>query len=541
MCKEFGKKSFKLLLAGLCFSFVCAGQGFSAKPKSEMIKEEEGFYYGYGTGSTTEAACAVAKKDLIETSLTSVLREKNPAAPRVLVSEDSVNERLAGINPIFPKKKNKNEVVYKISIKEWEKDSKAFEDKLRKSLTPLYEKITVKGSSASKLDTAAEILGVLADKGEADLLTLQAGGTELFSRKVEAVCQSILNNLVISVETPNGIVTSETVFKAHVQDKAGKAVENLTLKAVWEIPALAIAYSFEEIPEVVSIVNTDSEGNAEISFPVAEEFNGKIVCLTVSTALSNSKTATSEMKKIDASGAAEAHYVYFQDMADAFKSVDVAAGEYKTGAVAQDRRATSKEAARTVTLGSYAIDLAPVTNAQYAAYLYATNAETYPEYFDNSDYNQDNQPVIGVSAKDAEAYAAWLSAQTGNKYRLPTDDEWEVAARAGTENIYPWGDESADKVKAANCRKNGQFDYTSPVGSFMNGANSWGLVDMAGNVWEWTSTTRNCDEGQRTVKGGSWMDGPADLRISNFKNIDSEMGTEEVGFRLVKEISNEKE
>lgn len=538
MSKILGKKTVRFLLASACFALFCATQA-SSKPKSELIKEEDGFYYGYGTGTTSEEAFAVAKKDLVETALTTTLRIKDPKAARVTVSDESAAERLAGIKPIYPSKKNELKVVCKVSVKDWEKDAKAYDDKVRKALMPAYEKITVKGDSGAKLEAAASILSELAVKGESDLLTLQAGGTELFSKKVEAVAQSILNNLVIEITTKNCIANPETIFGVSVKDKTGSAVKDLSLKAKWEIAPLAITYTFEEIEEVVSILKTDNEGKAEVSFPIAEEYVGKTVCLTVSTALSACDNATKAMRKLDGQTSVEGHYVYLNDIDSAYKSVVVDAGEYKTGAVAQDRRATSKEAARTVTLAGYVMDLNLVTNAQYAAYLYLTDSEKAPEFFDNYDYNQDNQPVVGITAADAEAYAAWLSEQTGAKYRLPTDDEWEVAARAGTENVFPWGDETPAKAKCANFKGNGSFKGPSPIGSFMNGSNAWGLVDMAGNVWEWTSTAREAEEGYRTVKGGSWMDGPMDLRISNFKNIESEVGTPDVGFRLVKEINNE--
>ncbi|MBQ9239089.1 MAG: SUMF1/EgtB/PvdO family nonheme iron enzyme, partial [Treponema sp.] len=370
----------------------------------------------------------------------------------------------------------------------------------------------------------------------------QAGGTELFSRAVENVCRTIVNDLSFTVSVQNGIVGPNTEFSVHAADGAGRALPHLAVKAVWELPDLMItaaAPAAEEASDVVSIVKTDANGNALVSYPNDEAFRNKIVCLTVSTALSQAETATAEMRKLDALCATEAHYVYYENLADAYKSVTVASGEYTLGAVAHDKRAGAKEKSRTVTLASYAIDVHPVTNAQYAAYLYTTDSDAVPEYFDNDDYNQEHQPVVGITAADAEAYAAWLSAQTGWRFRLPTDDEWEAAARAGTEYIYPWGDDLPSKAKSANYKGNGKFKAPSPVGSFANGTNAWQLEDMAGNVWEWTASSREAQEGFRTVKGGSWMDGPVDLRISNFKNIDTASGSPDVGFRLVKEDTDE--
>lgn len=104
----------------------------------------------------------------------------------------------------------------------------------------------------------------------------------------------------------------------------------------------------------------------------------------------------------------------------------------------------------------------------------------------------DNHPIVGVSWRDAVAYTQWLSNQTGKTYRLPTEAEWEYAARAGTTTAYWWGDDAsydhANHGQGVCCgtlvRGKDKWEYTAPVGSFA--ANPWGLYDTAGNVWEWT-------------------------------------------------------
>ncbi len=122
--------------------------------------------------------------------------------------------------------------------------------------------------------------------------------------------------------------------------------------------------------------------------------------------------------------------------------------------------------------------------------------------------------------------------------RLPTEDEWERAARGGLDVIYPWGDQSPADGLRANYRGNGRFAGPSPVGSYESGVNAYGLADMAGNVWQWTATPYG-DGAAIVVKGGSWMDGPLDLRISNRRDLDPSRGYVDVGFRLVREVSNE--
>jgi len=103
---------------------------------------------------------------------------------------------------------------------------------------------------------------------------------------------------------------------------------------------------------------------------------------------------------------------------------------------------------------------------------------------DDEGWGRGNRPVINVSWNDATAYAQWLSQQTGKHYRLPTEAEWEYAARAGTETKYWWGNEIG--VNKANCDNDScgdRFNYTARVGSFV--ANPFGLYDTVGNVWEY--------------------------------------------------------
>jgi formylglycine-generating enzyme required for sulfatase activity len=133
----------------------------------------------------------------------------------------------------------------------------------------------------------------------------------------------------------------------------------------------------------------------------------------------------------------------------------------------------------------------------------------------------DNQPVTCVSWNDATAYTTWLSLQTGQQYRLPTEAEWEYAARAGTETKYWWGNEASHEYanygtdSCCNGLAEGkdQWVYTSPVGSFA--ANPFGLYDTAGNVLEWTCSEyessyngkeEHCvsDAGLFVLRGGSW-------------------------------------
>ncbi|NJP07020.1 MAG: formylglycine-generating enzyme family protein, partial [Chloroflexaceae bacterium] len=111
---------------------------------------------------------------------------------------------------------------------------------------------------------------------------------------------------------------------------------------------------------------------------------------------------------------------------------------------------------------------------------------TQPYYWDDSTLNGDAQPVVGVNWFEAVAYARWLSAQTGREYRLPTEAEWEKAARGPDGLIWPWGNEWRDGM--ANSNEAGH-DVTIAVGNYPDGASPYGALDMAGNVWEWCSSS----------------------------------------------------
>jgi len=159
-------------------------------------------------------------------------------------------------------------------------------------------------------------------------------------------------------------------------------------------------------------------------------------------------------------------------------------------------------------------------------------------------WGRGNRPVIYVYWNDATAYAKWLSNQTGKKYRLPTEAEWEYAARAGTETKYWWGNEIGKN--RANCDSDcgDSFEYTAPVGSFS--ANKLGLYDTSGNVWEWTcSEYENKYNGKekgcigknsnknRVLRGGSWSYFPRYVRSADRDGYTPDNRLDDYGFRVV--------
>ena len=177
-----------------------------------------------------------------------------------------------------------------------------------------------------------------------------------------------------------------------------------------------------------------------------------------------------------------------------------------------------------VTIESFALSKYEVTFAEYDRFTAATGRD---RAWDRG-WGRGRRPVIYVSWEEAVAYTEWLSAHTGERYRLPSEAEWEYAARAGSGTVYSWGDEIG-RVRA-NCDGCGsQWDNkkTAPVGSF--GANAWGLHDMHGNLWEWVQDcwhdnyegapadgsaweSGNCS--RRVLRGGSWCNNPRNLRAA---------------------------
>lgn len=162
------------------------------------------------------------------------------------------------------------------------------------------------------------------------------------------------------------------------------------------------------------------------------------------------------------------------------------AGEFLMGsAPRKDKDASDDEQPQhTLYLPDYYIARAPVTNALYASFVQATD-HRLPEHWEGGGppKGREGHPVVYVSWHDAVAYCKWLSQVTGRFYRLPSEAEWEKGARGTDGRIYPWGDRW--DARRCNSKEGGQGD-TTPVGAYPQGASPYGLLDVAGNVWEWT-------------------------------------------------------
>lgn len=218
---------------------------------------------------------------------------------------------------------------------------------------------------------------------------------------------------------------------------------------------------------------------------------------------------------------------------------------------------------RQVCVDTYMLSRYEVTNAQYRQFDPAHESRSH----EGKTLDADNQPVVFVSWDDARKFADWLSRRSGKHFRLPSEVEWEYAARAGSEASHFWGESEKIACSYANIGdqtaestwdnwarwpvfgcKDG-FTVSAPVGSFQ--PNAFGLYDMLGNVWEWTSDWY--DESyagltassspmkpriskDRALRGGSWYSGPRNARHARRSWSRPDSRCNSLGFRLALEI-----
>ena len=256
--------------------------------------------------------------------------------------------------------------------------------------------------------------------------------------------------------------------------------------------------------------------------------------------------------------------------------VRISGGSFWMGSPESKAGRFDDERRHEVHVESFSIGKHEVTRGQYAAFIRETGHAvgdacwTYDsgEWKSRSGrswrspgYGQtDTHPVVCVSWDDATAYAEWLSSVTGREYRLPTEVEWEYAARAGTQTSRHWGEDPSRACEYANvadrtakeeysdwtihaCR-DGQV-HTAPVGEYR--ANGWGLHDMLGNVWEWTCSEydggyggaeKRCvsgGDGRRVIRGGSWYGEPGRVRSAARYGVGTDYRHSLVGFRLAQD------
>jgi formylglycine-generating enzyme required for sulfatase activity len=232
----------------------------------------------------------------------------------------------------------------------------------------------------------------------------------------------------------------------------------------------------------------------------------------------------------------------FRDCTDCPELVVVPAGSFNMGSASEYENPVHR-----VTIAKpYAIGRREVTFNEWDRCVDAGGCKHRPN---DRDWGRGDRPVINVSWVDAKAFLTWLSQKTGKTYRLPTEAEWEYAARGGTDSAYWWGGDLG--TRQANCAecKTGEVQKTMPVGSFK--ANAFGLFDTAGNAAEWVEDCWNDNYRGAPVNGSAWLAGQCGLRVlrggafdsgsrylrsaSRFR-YDSDVRYSANGFRVVREL-----
>lgn len=231
----------------------------------------------------------------------------------------------------------------------------------------------------------------------------------------------------------------------------------------------------------------------------------------------------------------------------------VPSGVFGMGSTGRDA-APHEQPITQVTLSGFYLSRFPITNAQY-------------EKFDPSHKMKralnagDNHPVVYVNSREAEKFCQWLSTKEGKKYRLPTEPEWEYAARGMDGRPFPWGERLdagnlanfADKQTSFAWRDpniDDGFPESSPVGSFPRGASPFGIEDMAGNVFEWCLDYFENYKGKdrvnprgptngtkRIYRGGSWKSRATNLRTTARNYNLPDYSSNDVGFRILCECA----
>ena len=203
-----------------------------------------------------------------------------------------------------------------------------------------------------------------------------------------------------------------------------------------------------------------------------------------------------------------------------------------------------------VTIQPFLMGRHEVTFDQYAKFC----SDTERQLPSDEGWGKEDRPVINVTWRDAAAFAEWLSEKTGKNFRLPSEAEWEFAARGGTKTTYPWGDLFVmNRANCDGCGSNWDKQSTAPVGSFK--PNGYGLYDMIGNVYEWCMDMYQVYSYQGAPTDGSaWSDFPEEERLQSIQRsaswrqpvdemkvtqrcyVSADEGNYEGGFRLALDL-----
>jgi formylglycine-generating enzyme required for sulfatase activity len=232
--------------------------------------------------------------------------------------------------------------------------------------------------------------------------------------------------------------------------------------------------------------------------------------------------------------------------------IRIRAGEFLMGSdPRKDKDAEDDEQPQhTLYLPDFSLAKTPITKAQYAAFVQAASHEQPPDWADGKPpRGKEEHPVVNVTWSEAVTYCHWLSKVTGKRYGLPSEAEWEKGAQGTDGRIYPWGNQW--DVTRCNAEKGFEGDAT-PVEAHSQGASPYGVLDMAGNVWEWTRSLRanypyNPEDGRenldapqdvdwvlRVLRGGAFSSAHGNLRCAfRYRTNPHYRRDRVIGFRVV--------
>jgi formylglycine-generating enzyme required for sulfatase activity len=298
-------------------------------------------------------------------------------------------------------------------------------------------------------------------------------------------------------------------------------------------------------------------------FPAAPPGAAALASLLVAAAVCDDAVASAPLEQDAATARGATFRDRLRDGSHGPEMVVVPADTYRMGEGAA-RSDGSAQRAHAVTLARpFSVSRFEVTFAEYERFARATGRSVLGQGDD--DRSSSAKPVTSVSWDDADAYASWLAGETGERYRLLSEAEWEYAARAGSPSAYSFGDDPADLCVHANTadaafrKRYPQLDYalscndghadTAPAGSFR--ANVFGLHDFHGNVSEWVqdcwhesyegapadgSAWLDGECGSRVQRGGSYFDGPLTQRSATRHGTWHDYRETDIGLRIARDF-----
>ncbi len=221
--------------------------------------------------------------------------------------------------------------------------------------------------------------------------------------------------------------------------------------------------------------------------------------------------------------------------------VKITGGKFLMG---RNEGSPPEQPAHLVEVNTFWMDKTEVTNAEYEMFVGETGHQPPAHWAEGKPIRgEENFPVVRVVLSDAEEFAKWRSQRDGVEYRLPTEEEWEYAARNGEQNsLFPWGDKWETDRAVIGAKS------VASVGSVARGANRWGVQDLIGNVWEWTASElkpypnskyelKQGTESERVIRGGSFTSeaqGENAISSATRRWVPADKFDDRLGFRLVR-------